>query len=892
MTQPLSKYELENLGLSYNISDKDFATRRYELENQGLSHDISEKYVADRKYELDNQGLSYDISEEDFAKHSSDTPVEVGEKTNEINIVGVPNPLHALPSYTYNISLHVLSPLHYKETLESSQYIPNESVLIGGAGRYASDQRAPAFRDVDFYIHDLKMLSIIGANRHSQNANVINLSFTIIEPNGATLLNRIIDTARFIKEKNGLKNDPNHLDLPYLLEIEFVGYDDNGIPIPARTSPFTKYIPIKIISMKFKVTSKGAEYRCDAIPYNHHALSNTVATVPVNIQVTAETVGDFFLAKPGSDAGDALKQEVDEFNESQREKTEAAKNIKDEDGRADALKEVSAEYKNKIFKASSYSDAINAAFKLIKANRNTQEADSIEFVIDDEIAKSRIDSVEATSSISTTPMTEEGTHSSASPGAIVRNQINININSGTNLLQVIETIVLGSLYIRDEVINPSDPADAARFKKMLEEKKKMNWFRVIPEIVLKDYDPVRNEFGKLYRYHIVKWPITNNLIKYASNGIPDKVQKSYNYIFTGENNDIIDFQLDFDMLYYVSVTMVREQLMKDQLLQKEAETSQNKISPDEGSKDKEEVTLAKVAHDKSKEARPDLHREVPQIANPSATSTSIGSKDPKTAIVYDTRNALMSNSRGDMINVKLKIIGDPHFIKQDDFFYPPHKRSTFIPVPEIDAYVTQNESIVTDSGELYAFLNFKTPKDFSDDTGLLDYDSKYIESPFKGFFKVLTVESNFNNGKFEQTLDLIRLPDQEAKLKEVAESQREENKESETDGTDSTSSGLSNVDGRSNDLSLPPPSNFGPFKLQGASQLPSSIPDEINAGLQSKQLPLNFGTSVPQASMITDINSGLRNTRTSFDINNITQSATQLLEEEDFFKNIERSRHI
>jgi len=796
----LSNPEKRNLGVSQTPSGSTFVDTEFGNLDQAVQREsTANKYgissTSEQAAILAEQDAAFE-GMPDAVDESKKPTVDVGPAKKIINTVGVPNPLHDLPSYSYNISLHVLSPDHYKQTLATGQYVPDESVLIGGAGRYSSTtpdkkirnpHRAPAFQDVDFYINDLKMFTVIGANQQAQNSNVLTLSFTIIEPNGATLMNRIIDTAKFIKEKYKYSSEPNHLDLPYLLEVEFVGYDENGVPLPSRSYKYTKYIPIKILGMKFKITAKGAEYKCDCVAFNHHGMSNTVATVPVNINVVASTVGDFFAAKSSLANVNELSGNVD----SDSVRTQSVVENKTKEGRADEAKKAAEEYKNKVYKVSSYTDAIDAAYDLIKTYRNFEESDNIEFVVDPEIAKSPIMSTDASASIKTVPMSKEGEASAAKPGTIDKKQVSISINAGTNLLQVIETIILGSEYIREQVVDPANSADAERFKKMLEEKKKLNWFRIIPEVVLKKYDPARSEFGKTFRYHIVKWPLTNNLIKYANHGIPDIVQKSYNYIFTGENNDIIDFQLDFDMLYYVSTTLVREQLKKDQVQQDDADTTSNKKSPDSGSRDNEEVTKAKVSADKNKETRPDNFRVLSQVLAPNLASGSVGPKDAKTAVVYDTRNALLSNSRGDMINVKLKIVGDPHLFKQDDFFYPPHKRSEFEAVPVIDAHVTPNESLVTDSGELYAFLNFKTPKDFSDSTGLLDYDSKYIESPFKGFFKILTVESTFNNGKFEQTLDLIRLPDQEAKLKEVEESQRKE-----------TEKPIAN-NGRATDVSLP-----------------------------------------------------------------------------------------
>jgi hypothetical protein len=99
-----------------------------------------------------------------------------------------------------------------------------------------------------------------------------------------------------------------------------------------------------------------------------------------------------------------------------------------------------------------------------------------------------------------------------------------------------------------------------------------------------------------------------------------------------------------------------------------------------------------------------------------------------------------------MINVKLKIAGDPDFVKQDDIFYGPGAGA--------------GSSIATDSEEVYIKIFFKAPTDIDQDTGLMD-SSSYPDTVFSGIYRVLRVESLFERGQFTQTLDSIRLFGQE-----------------------------------------------------------------------------------------------------------------------------------
>jgi hypothetical protein len=113
----------------------------------------------------------------------------------------------------------------------------------------------------------------------------------------------------------------------------------------------------------------------------------------------------------------------------------------------------------------------------------------------------------------------------------------------------------------------------------------------------------------------------------------------------------------------------------------------------------------------------------------------------------------MTLSAADMLSVQLKILGDPQFIKQDDAFYTPSVATT-----SADLRLTPNGSLRTDYQEIYVKVLFRTPVDIDESTGMMDFGTNYRTSVFSGLYKVLTITSEFRNGQFTQTLDLIRLP--------------------------------------------------------------------------------------------------------------------------------------
>ena len=116
--------------------------------------------------------------------------------------------------------------------------------------------------------------------------------------------------------------------------------------------------------------------------------------------------------------------------------------------------------------------------------------------------------------------------------------------------------------------------------------------------------------------------------------------------------------------------------------------------------------------------------------------------------------SIYSGARGDMINIKLKIIGDPDFIKTDDIYYNPGNAN----YPGPGDATAPDGSILTDRGDIFAFVSWRTPSDLNEETGLPEF-KKFQNSAFDGVYKIIKVTCDLKGGGFEQTLDMIRFHD-------------------------------------------------------------------------------------------------------------------------------------
>jgi hypothetical protein len=199
-------------------------------------------------------------------------------------------------------------------------------------------------------------------------------------------------------------------------------------------------------------------------------------------------------------------------------------------------------------------------------------------------------------------------------------------------------------------------------------------------------------------------------------------------MYTGLNQSIIDFSIDFDTMFYTAMTAYRTK-------ESELETQPGETKPESGAIDNktQDNGIAPLS----------LRTVVAQTD----VASKEGDNDDKSVAAADLYKSMMSSSRGDMINVKLKIAGDPEFIKQDDFYIS----------DSTDEIV--NGSLATDSGEVFVYLRFRSPSDIIQETGLMDFTT-YSDTVFSGIYKVITVENIFERGQFTQVLDLVRMFDQ------------------------------------------------------------------------------------------------------------------------------------
>ena len=704
-----------------------------------------------------------------------------------ISIDPRPNQLSNFASFTYNLALYMMGPKRYVELLKrpsSVASIPKQLLMrSGGVGNDGGENFG-----VDFFIDNLQMKNMATSpNNNTNNTNAVEISFDITEPMGITLIERLKNEA-----KNSLEEGENYIGTPYLLEITFKGYDDSGKEIVGEIKP--KYVPIKIIDLRFKLESTGTVYKVKGVPYHQDILSSMTSTIPINVQVSAGTVNDIF--------GGTAQQ----FN--YENETLLTVDYDDELGEEEGstLKET---VKTKTVlgeSASSLVDAVNNFFiaqtkpseskdPKKKGTTNPPDAEIAEkwsFAISPEISGAKL--VGSRFDALNTPQKTSKVYKQASAG--LANKVNLDsktnlfkINASTNVISLINYIVVASEYIDSNIVKDLDSIDP----KVPLENKEIRWFKVVPQIT--EYLGWDKKQAR-YKFHVTWTVITTGMyysdFPWAPQSKPkgEGVHKMYDYIFSGLNTEVTDLQVFFDSAYY------------------QAHTIGTGIK--EADKDKSNLAPKSKSLPQSKQGQGIINDE---------TDTKKRGKDLMSNLMFDG---------ADMIQLDMGILGDPAFLPVGDAFFQPqgNKDSVYN-----DAFLPDG-TINYDLTPPYIQLNLKTPTDYDEISGLIDFSrekNKYGSSEFSGVYKVISTTSTFVGGRFEQKLMAVREKMQpiKGKMARSAESLQEREDKAEIDNADAADNLFNRLLSGRNPLES--------LISQGTTLL-STVGDSIVTGVQANRL--------------------------------------------------------
>lgn len=689
-------------------------------------------------------GLTGNLIAQSVLDAQASSVSSINTNTGALGNIDAPRPILPNPlldyQYTYGISLHILDKKEYNLMIQNKQGWKPSNTIVASAGRNIPNtttsgssgmSRAAEWED-NFFFDGLKLTGIMGLNAMSRGTNVFDIKFTILEPHGLSFVDRLIKTSARLQEKN-------YSACCYLLQIDFFDVKYGKIP------HHTKMIPMRITDLKVKVTSKGSEYHVAGIPFNHQAMLQTVATSPANFEVQAGTLREYFRSNNGADraVADAAVRETESQN----------KNAGGVGTRTNNSSATNTDVRT--YKVNSYVAAYNGWHETLKQLKIVQHVTNIQVKFHDEfLSKERI--------IRTNDTTVGGAAMANSdrkgPGDSVREDTQSNkfvVPAGMPINEVINNVMLNSEYIREQVLVAEKGNNTAAGKQRIGATR---WWKIMPQVELGEYDTNDNKWAFNIIYFVMPYVTYNTTHPNLPKARPDKnmCNKVYYYLYTGKNTEVIDFNMEFNFLYFTKVIGLRDKNI-------DAE-----IDYDQGVEETDTKTNAAGYQNSVNPAQ--KHRVTDEVTRlgKNASSDTVG------MAAVNASDSLYSTARGEMLNAKLKIMGDPQLIKQDDVYFDAGRyykaseanqnsdgvRYREAVGPGSDILTYNNNSLLMDWGDLNCWIEVKLPVDYNEATGAMRTGKSYDTASFMGVYRIIEIESEFKNGSFTQSLELIRYSEQ------------------------------------------------------------------------------------------------------------------------------------
>jgi hypothetical protein len=662
-----------------------------------------------------------------FSQTVSNANLETDVPSQLKNRVKTENLLHNFKSYNYLFTLAAIEKgeIRVRETYTTSikKYVIAKSSgkisteIVPGDSPIAKNNTEiiDAFNRVspgrfDLYFEDVSMENLLGFNSQSGFSKSTSIDFTIVEPYS---LNGFIEALQTASIAAGYAD---FRSATYLFSLEFIGYPDDIISNGATSDPVNlnelgnRFFPIKITEIDISSSASGTRYMCKSIPVNELSFGK-LNELPGSINVEGNTVGVI------------LENFFKEINESVARQFSSAK-ISDKPNDVDvytikfpdtANSTTASEQKNPFIK-SKVADVDRENTNYAFANP-AEEADK---------ANKRI-KLDATT-------------------------FNVQFRSGANIHDCVAAILRDCEFIQANFPKPVVDAD---------------------QLITYFYVHIDVGYGLTYSERLNRYPmnITYNVIPYKIhvNRMPDFANKSgtvsktfnenricrrYNWIYTGKNRDIINFNLKLNTLYY--------QLQPVRLGTNDPlpPGNQSKVQPvavradglnantDPNARHRTEDEIAKSNGIDRVEIY--VNSEMANGLQAAGQPTRPVDTNPKIAMAKNLHQALLSSV--DTIEVELEIIGDPLFIVQGGI-------GNSRPKPWSDAQVsmTKTGEINHMEGDVYVTLEFKSPDDIDPNTGLLVGVAERSVT-FSGVYRVFEITSKFSGGSFTQLLKLKRIP--------------------------------------------------------------------------------------------------------------------------------------
>ncbi len=712
--------------------------------------------------------------------------------------------------------------------------VPNETyrangplnVIFRSGGGAGENKVTTEYEDIiggklEYFIDNVNIESLCVPNTKSRSTNATFVTFTVAEPYSMGLF---LQTLQIAATYSGYSNYAN---APFMLSMEFVGYDDDGdVIITEEGINLRRDIPIKLSNVTFDVNQGGTTYNVEGIPWNEQAFLDDATSIPTDVALKGTTIskllttgeqslctiinGHFGELKNAGQLPDNneivitfptnIASSVNpaiQPNTTDRGATTKSRSTRSSGGSgifgavaAGVVGGVIGGLANGQSLSDSFSSTlgglaggldkslggllsnfksgnVQGLFESISGFLGAQAPQGFEAFlsmitgqvltkspIGDNLSKIALDSgnvnqignarcVKDFSESGTVPMPQTGQVydkknkvMTRSKNVISNDERVFSYSAGTSCIKIIEDVVLSSDWGK----NLKERAPDANGM--------VPWFRIDAETFLKPNPLQENVYGsdaKVMHYKVVEYMVHSSHFQrpgdagLSYNGLRSNAKKEYNYIYSGENVDIVKFDINFRASFF---QFIQPDMGQSSIDAKTGGTQQNMVQQ------KPEQLGMNTSYSGSNS---DTGSPTQVFGNSSTLQGGggAGMDNSKVRWAKKFHDNILGSGSVDLVEVKLQIFGDPYFIVDSGMGNWTDTAS--------DLNETSTGQIEYQRSECDVILNFRTPIDYNPETGGMIYPEDTVPvSQFSGLYKVISIENNISGGVFTQELTLLR----------------------------------------------------------------------------------------------------------------------------------------
>jgi len=578
----------------------------------------------------------------------------------------------------------------------------------------------------DMYIDEVEIHSLLTTGEKTGYSQATNVSFTVVEPYS---INGFLEALHVSAVSAGY---PGWQTAKFVLVLDFWGYPDNknqDFPAPEKIPGSSRYFPIIFSTVDIEVTEKGTVYKCSLTPPSDRAMAN-----PNQLKST--------INMKGKTVYEILKNFMDQLNKQTAQS--------DQDSRETEV------IKHDIYKISFPDWDPKTGLNFNKDQKNQ------------EIAKSKMgESLKDSGNYSFLPpgsTTKKNAYhskdSDATPTPTPEDQIKqpeknkpnpynsdfqVQATEGSNIHEIISSVIRDSEYIKNKFkdLPRSIGSDGM-----------IDYFMI--RINVKDFKEIDKVSKKPYQefeYVVYPYKVHYSCIPgYASlpinyNQLNLQVGRSYNYIYTGKNVDILNFKLEFNNLFFEAVGKGFGNTDAESKIDNATSNGEGKVKIKDGNPEQTSASQTPVAGIKV------THAQTSVTAGRGTPNAGATKDDPYYIMARTFHEAIIHSSTA-LTSGEIEIVGDPYYVTTGGL-------GNYDPTVDLSKTNTTSDGEArVNRGELQIAITFNNPIDYGsfEDGGTMYFDTKKV--PFGGIYRVNEANSTFKDGVFKQVLTIMRRPGQ------------------------------------------------------------------------------------------------------------------------------------